>query len=84
MTAVRELATRARPYWHLASCLPTGELNANGHPKDNGLIVLSAATLSPFLGQRPSWLRVQRHVMGSVLAALAPRLLTDRVRPATP
>jgi threonine/homoserine/homoserine lactone efflux protein len=49
----------------------------------NGLIVLSASTLSRFLGRRPTWLRIQRYVMGSVLTALAVRLLlTDRARPA--
>ncbi|HEV7471710.1 MAG TPA: LysE family translocator [Pseudonocardia sp.] len=48
----------------------------------NGLIVLSAGSLAAFLGRRPSWLRVQRHLMGTALAALAVRLLTDRARPA--
>jgi threonine/homoserine/homoserine lactone efflux protein len=47
--------------------------------------VLSAATLSRVLGRRPGWLRAQRYVMGSVLTALAVRLLlSDRARPATP
>ncbi|MDX6585386.1 MAG: hypothetical protein QOI10_4570 [Solirubrobacterales bacterium] len=50
----------------------------------NGLIVLTASTLSRFLGRRPTWLRIQRYAMGGVLAALAVRLLTDRARPATP
>jgi threonine/homoserine/homoserine lactone efflux protein len=50
----------------------------------NGLIVLSSASLSRLLRERPAWLRVQRYLMGGVLAALAVRLLTDRVRPATP
>jgi threonine/homoserine/homoserine lactone efflux protein len=50
----------------------------------NGLIVLSSATLSRLLRERPAWLRVQRYLMGGVLAALAVRLLADRVRPATP
>jgi threonine/homoserine/homoserine lactone efflux protein len=51
----------------------------------NGLIVLSAATLSRLLGRRPGWLRAQRYLMGSVLTGLAVRLLlTDRVRPAAP
>ncbi|MDT7635094.1 MAG: hypothetical protein QOI50_7024 [Pseudonocardiales bacterium] len=51
----------------------------------NGLIVLTASTLSRFLGRRPTWLRIQRYVMGGMLTALAVRLLlTDRARPATP
>lgn len=49
----------------------------------NTLIVLSAGTLAAFLGRRPTWLRVQRYLMGTVLAALAVRLLTERARPAT-
>lgn len=48
----------------------------------NAVIVLSAGSLASFLGRRPAWLRVQRVVMGSVLAALAVRLVTDRSKPA--
>ena len=48
----------------------------------NSLIVLSAATLARVFGQRRSWLRLQRYLMGTVLAALAVRLLTERARPA--
>ncbi|PSL05429.1 threonine/homoserine/homoserine lactone efflux protein [Haloactinopolyspora alba] len=48
----------------------------------NALIVLTAGSLAAFLGARPTWLRVQRFVMGSVLAALAVRMITDRSRPA--
>jgi threonine/homoserine/homoserine lactone efflux protein len=44
----------------------------------NGLIVLSAGTLATFLGARPTWLRVQRYLMGGVLGALAVRLATER------
>ena len=43
----------------------------------NAAIVLSAARLARFLGRRPSWLRVQRWLMGGVLGALAARLLAD-------
>jgi threonine/homoserine/homoserine lactone efflux protein len=51
----------------------------------NGLIVLSAGTLATFLGTRPTWLRVQRYLMGGVLGALAVRLATERrPSPATP
>lgn len=52
----------------------------------NALIVVTAGTLASFLGGRPVWLRIQRFVMGSVLAGLAVRMLTDRSRPvaATP
>ena len=34
-------------------------------------IVLAAGTISVFLARRPSWLRVQRYLMGTVLGALA-------------
>ncbi|XAH23082.1 LysE family translocator [Xylophilus sp. GW821-FHT01B05] len=45
----------------------------------NALLVLGAASIGGFLNGRPSWLRVQRWLMGGVLAALALRLLwTDR------
>lgn len=44
-------------------------------------IVLSAATLAGWFAKRPGWLAVQRYVMGTVLAALAARLLLEK-RPA--
>jgi threonine/homoserine/homoserine lactone efflux protein len=47
----------------------------------NLLIVLAAATISGFLGGRPAWLRVQRYLMGTVLGALAVKLVTDHSRP---
>ncbi|CAM02968.1 threonine/homoserine/homoserine lactone efflux protein [Saccharopolyspora erythraea NRRL 2338] len=48
----------------------------------NTAIVLTAGTLAAFLTRRPVWLRLQRHVMGGVLAGLAVHLATDRARPA--
>ena len=45
--------------------------------------VLTASTIAVFLARRPGWLRTQRYVMGSVLGALALRLLTERSRTAT-
>jgi len=44
-------------------------------------IVLAAGTLARWFGSRPSWLKLQRWVMASVLAGLAVRLVMDR-RPA--
>jgi threonine/homoserine/homoserine lactone efflux protein len=41
----------------------------------NGLIVLSAGSLATFLAARPGWLRAQRYAMGTVLGALAVKLL---------
>ncbi|MBB1252649.1 LysE family translocator [Streptomyces alkaliterrae] len=37
----------------------------------NGLIALGAGSISAFLKDRPRWLRTQRYVMGTVLAAIA-------------
>lgn len=47
----------------------------------NAAIVVFAGSLAAFLNTRPRWLRAQRYLMGSVLTALAVRLLTDRARP---
>ncbi|MFI7427872.1 LysE family translocator [Micromonospora sp. NPDC049836] len=46
----------------------------------NGLIVLSAGSVATFLTRRPTWAKVQRYVMGSVLAGLAVRIAADRSR----
>ena len=48
----------------------------------NALIVLSAGSVSAFLTRRPGWARLQRWVMGTVLAALAVRIAADRSRAA--
>ncbi|VTU30450.1 Homoserine/homoserine lactone efflux protein [Variovorax sp. SRS16] len=45
----------------------------------NALLVLGAAGLTRFLSKSQGWLRAQRYLMGSVLAALAVRIaVTDR------
>lgn len=46
----------------------------------NAMIVLTAGSIAAFLAGRPSWLRLQRYLMGSVLAALALRIAADRSR----
>jgi threonine/homoserine/homoserine lactone efflux protein len=48
----------------------------------NLAIVLTAGTIAVFLTRRPSWLRIQRYLMGTVLGALAIKLATDHARPA--
>lgn len=48
----------------------------------NALIVLGAGSIAAFLARRPVWLRVQRYVMGTVLAGLAVKVALDRSRPA--
>ncbi|WP_376778575.1 LysE family translocator [Phytoactinopolyspora halotolerans] len=49
----------------------------------NALIVVFAGGLAVFLGRRPTWLRIQRYFMGTVLGGLAVKLALDRGRPAT-
>jgi threonine/homoserine/homoserine lactone efflux protein len=48
----------------------------------NLLIVLAAGSIATFFATRPSWLRVQRYLMGSVLGVLAIKIATDHARPA--
>jgi threonine/homoserine/homoserine lactone efflux protein len=42
----------------------------------NGLIALSAGSIAGFLKQRPTWLRTQRYVMGTMLAGISARVAT--------
>ncbi|MEU9040273.1 LysE family translocator [Kitasatospora sp. NPDC048343] len=44
----------------------------------NGLIAMSAGSIAAFLNRRPAWLRIQRYVMGTVLAGLAVHIAADR------
>lgn len=46
----------------------------------NGIFVMTAASLSGFLRRRPTWMRVQRAVMGTVLAGFAVRMAFDPTR----
>jgi threonine/homoserine/homoserine lactone efflux protein len=48
----------------------------------NAIIALSAGSIAAVLGRRPTWLRAQRYLMGTVLGALAVKLATDQGRPA--
>jgi threonine/homoserine/homoserine lactone efflux protein len=48
----------------------------------NAMIVLSAGALAGFFARRPLWLRAQRWVTGTALAALAVRIAADRSRAA--
>lgn len=49
----------------------------------NLLIVLAAGAIAAFLAGRPLWLRLQRYVMGTALAALAVTVAIDNTRPTT-
>ncbi|MGW2211002.1 LysE family translocator [Streptomyces sp. NPDC001781] len=47
----------------------------------NLAIVLAAGTAAAFLSRRPSWLKIQRYAMGTVLGALAVTLAMDTPGP---
>jgi threonine/homoserine/homoserine lactone efflux protein len=44
----------------------------------NALIVVFAGAIGAFLAARPTWLRIQRYLMGAVLGGLAVRLLGEQ------
>jgi threonine/homoserine/homoserine lactone efflux protein len=46
----------------------------------NGIIALTAGSIAAFLGTRPSWLLVQRYLMGTVLAGLAVKIAFEAKR----
>ncbi len=46
----------------------------------NALIAISAGSIAVFLARRPTWLVVQRYLMGLVLTGLAIRIATDARR----
>ena len=50
----------------------------------NGLIAMSAGSIAGFLGRRPVWLRVQRYLMGTVLAGLAVKIAFDKASAVSP
>jgi threonine/homoserine/homoserine lactone efflux protein len=46
----------------------------------NAMIALAAGSIALFLGTRPTWLLVQRWLMGTVLAGLALRMALEAKR----
>lgn len=46
----------------------------------NSILIVVAGSLSAFLAARPTWLMVQRWLMGTVLAAFAVRMATEAQR----
>ncbi len=46
----------------------------------NGMIALAAGSIALFLGTRPTWLLVQRYLMGTVLAGLAVKIAFEAKR----
>ena len=43
----------------------------------NAMIALAAGSIATFLAQRPSWMLLQRYLMGTVLAGLAVRMALE-------
>lgn len=43
----------------------------------NAMIAIAAGTIATFLTSRPAWLKVQRYLMGTVLAGLAVRMALE-------
>ncbi len=46
----------------------------------NGTIIWTAGSVAAFMGQRPTWARVQRYLMATVLGGLAARMALDARR----
>jgi threonine/homoserine/homoserine lactone efflux protein len=46
----------------------------------NAMIALAAGSIALFLGKRPTWLLLQRWLMGTVLAGLAVRMALETKR----
>lgn len=46
----------------------------------NSILIIIAGSLSAFLAARPTWLTIQRWLMGTVLAAFAVRMATEAQR----
>jgi threonine/homoserine/homoserine lactone efflux protein len=44
----------------------------------NAIIALAAGSIALFLGTRPTWLLIQRWLMGTVLAGLAVRMALEK------
>jgi threonine/homoserine/homoserine lactone efflux protein len=43
----------------------------------NAMIALAAGSIALFLAQRPTWMLLQRYLMGTVLAGLAVRMAIE-------
>jgi len=64
----------------LAQSLVLGSIQTVISVSVNGLIALTAGSIASFLGTRPSWLLVQRYLMGTVLAGLAVKIAFEAKR----
>ena len=70
-----------RGHW-LLQCLALGAIQIAVSGGVNALLVVGAGHVSRFLNRSPRWIAAQRWFMGTVLAALALRLLTEKRTPA--
>jgi threonine/homoserine/homoserine lactone efflux protein len=64
----------------LAQSLVLGSIQTVISVSVNGIIALTAGSIASFLGTRPSWLLVQRYLMGTVLAGLAVKIAFEAKR----
>ncbi|HEY0911814.1 MAG TPA: LysE family translocator [Bradyrhizobium sp.] len=64
----------------LAQSLVLGSIQIAISVSVNGIIALTAGSIASFLGRRPSWLLVQRYLMGTVLAGLAVKIAFEAKR----
>ena len=64
----------------LAQSLVLGSIQTVISVSVNGIIALTAGSIALFLGTRPSWLLVQRYLMGTVLAGLAVKIAFEAKR----
>ncbi|MGQ3672063.1 LysE family translocator [Xanthobacter sp. TB0136] len=64
----------------LAQSLTLGMVQITISVGVNALIALAAGSIALFLSQRPTWSVIQRWLMGTVLAGLAVRMLTEARR----
>ena len=64
----------------LAQSLALGSIQTAISVSVNAMIALSAGAITLFLSTRPSWLLIQRYLMGTVLAGLAVRMAMETRR----
>jgi threonine/homoserine/homoserine lactone efflux protein len=64
----------------LAQSLALGSIQIVVSVSVNAMIALTAGSIALFLGTRPSWLLVQRWLMGTVLAGLAMKMALEAKR----
>jgi threonine/homoserine/homoserine lactone efflux protein len=64
----------------LTQSLALGSIQIAVSVSVNAMIALAAGSIALFLGTRPSWLLVQRYLMGTVLAGLAMKMALEARR----